>query len=71
MIEKCCAPQIGNESNPSEDSNIFCSSSESLIQRGDRDESLVYFLAFKLHCAKGETDEAIEMFEQMQEVLLL
>ena len=38
-----------------------------MISKGDKDEILVYFLAFKLHCFKGEQDEALEMFEQMQQ----
>ena len=28
---------------------------------------LVYFLAFKLHCLKNEKEEALEMFELMQQ----
>ena len=53
MIENCC-------SDPSSQA------SGNLISKGDQDEMLVYFLAFKLHCLKNEKDEALEMFELMQ-----
>jgi hypothetical protein len=46
MIENCCNNDSGN----------------SIIKKGDPDEILVYFLAFKLHCFKGESEEALDMF---------
>ena len=33
-----------------------------LIQKGERDELKVYFLAFKMHCQLRDKDEAIETF---------
>jgi pentatricopeptide repeat protein len=47
--------------------NCCKSENDTLISKGDKDEILVYFLAFKLHCMLGECDEALEMFEQMQQ----
>lgn len=53
MIENCC-------------NSDFVEEGIELISKGDQDELLVYFLAFKLHCLKGEVEEGVQMFEQMQ-----
>lgn len=51
MIENCCS-SVNSQSEEIE-----------LISKGDKDEILVYFLAFKLHCFNNEQDEALEMFQ--------
>ena len=40
---------------------------EQLVQPSDDDSQHVYFLAFKLHCLKGEIEDAIDMFRTLQE----
>ena len=51
MIENCCNR-----------ANSQCEEGD-LISKGDEDEILVYFLAFKLHCVRGQCEEALDMFE--------
>ena len=55
MIETCCNQTLsqGDE--------------ETLVQRGEKDEIFVFFLAFKLHCYRQEVGEALEMFKLRQE----
>ena len=36
-----------------------------IIQKGDKEELKIYFLAFKMHCQLGDKDQAIETFQQI------
>ena len=36
-----------------------------MIQKGDKDELKVYFLAFKMHCQLRDKEQAVNTFQQI------